>query len=166
MREEDCDQIHIKPDIHIISLPFQQSNKTINKEETKKRKMQLISSSLSQPSLFTSKIQNGLTSNGKKITSSHQQKHMSPYPTSNKFNSNRKRVSFNVAQKAWWIEAFALSKFESRPQFLKQVKKHQDMKTGYYYKLLKNNDIPPPSTLNNWFKAQIKIGIMNNNKST
>ncbi len=91
---------------------------------------------------------------------------MSPYPTSNKFNSNHKRVSFNVAQKAWWIEAFTLSKFESRPQFLKHVKKHQDLKTGYYYKLLKNNDTPPPSTLNNWFKAQIKIGIMNNNKST
>jgi hypothetical protein len=91
---------------------------------------------------------------------------MSPYPTSNKFNSNHKRVSFNLAQKVWWIEAFTLSKFESTPQFLKNDKKYQDMKTGYYYKLLKNNDIPPSSILNNWFNAQIKIGIMNNNKST
>ena len=100
LKEEEYQPGHINPNISCISLPFQESIKH-NKEESKKRKIQVVSSTPSKPLMFTSKKSNESSFTKQKIASSPQPRFNRPYPTSKTINNSHKRVSFNVAQKAW-----------------------------------------------------------------
>ena len=73
-----------------------------------------------------------------------------------------KRKAFSMVDKNWWMKEYENSGFSTRPKFLEHVERQKRLKVGDWHKKVRNRDIPSKSTMNNWYRNEMKRKIEKN----
>ena len=67
-----------------------------------------------------------------------------------------------MVDKHWWKNEYSNSGFTSRTKFLDHVERQKRLKGADWHKKVRNREIPSKSTMNNWYRNEMKEKIETN----